>query len=74
MPKLSSTPGDIGKIVSGMVTSTNGMVRRLGGKRWQWLHRLIYLIAPLGILHFWWMRAGKSNFAERLASDSSRFP
>lgn len=46
------------------VTSTNGMVRRLGGKRWQWLHRLIYLIAPLGILHFWWMRAGKSNFAE----------
>ena len=32
------------------VTSTNGMVRRLGGKRWQWLHRLIYVIAPLGIL------------------------
>lgn len=46
------------------VTSTNAMVRRLGGKRWQWLHRLVYLIAPLGILHFWWMRAGKSNFAE----------
>ena len=46
------------------VTSTNGMVRRLGGKRWQWLHRLVYLIAPLGILHFWWMRAGKNNFAE----------
>ena len=29
------------------VTSTNGMIKRLGGKRWQWLHRLIYLIAPL---------------------------
>ncbi|MCC6069394.1 sulfite oxidase heme-binding subunit YedZ [Massilia sp. GCM10020059] len=46
------------------VTSTNAMVKRLGGKRWLWLHRLIYLIAPLGILHFWWMRAGKSNFTE----------
>lgn len=46
------------------VTSTNGMVKRLGGKRWQWLHRLIYLIAPLGILHFWWMKAGKNDFAE----------
>jgi sulfoxide reductase heme-binding subunit YedZ len=46
------------------VTSTNGMIRRLGGKRWQWLHRLIYVIAPLGILHFWWMKAGKNNFTE----------
>lgn len=46
------------------VTSTNGMVKRLGGKRWQWLHRAIYLIAPLGILHFWWMKAGKNDFAE----------
>ncbi len=48
------------------LTSTNGMVRRLGGKRWQWLHRAIYLIAPLGILHFWWMKAGKNDFAEPL--------
>lgn len=47
-------------------TSSNAMVRRLGGKRWQWLHRLIYLIAPLGILHFWWMKAGKNDFAEPL--------
>ncbi|MES2323726.1 MAG: protein-methionine-sulfoxide reductase heme-binding subunit MsrQ [Pseudomonadota bacterium] len=46
------------------VTSTNGMIKRLGGKRWQWLHRLIYVIAPLGILHFWWMKAGKNNFTE----------
>jgi sulfoxide reductase heme-binding subunit YedZ len=46
------------------VTSTNGMIRRLGGKRWQWLHRLIYVIAPLAILHFWWMKAGKHNFTE----------
>ena len=50
--------------ISLAVTSTNGMVKRLGGKRWQWLHRLIYVIAPLGILHFWWMKAGKHNFAQ----------
>ena len=37
------------------VTSTNAMVRRLGAKRWQALHRLVYVIAPLGVLHFWWM-------------------
>ena len=45
-------------------TSTNAMIRRLGDKRWQWLHRLIYVIAPLAILHFWWMKAGKHNFTE----------
>jgi sulfoxide reductase heme-binding subunit YedZ len=37
------------------VTSTNAMLRRLGGRRWQLLHRLVYVIAPLGVLHFWWM-------------------
>ena len=46
------------------ITSTNGMIRRLGGKRWQWLHRLIYLVAPLGILHFWWMKAAKQDFEQ----------
>lgn len=35
------------------VTSTNGMVRRLGGKRWQMLHRLAYPIAILGVIHFY---------------------
>jgi methionine sulfoxide reductase heme-binding subunit len=35
------------------VTSTNGMMRRLG-RRWQSLHRLIYLIAILGVWHFYW--------------------
>ena len=48
------------------LTSTNGMIKRLGAKNWQWLHRLIYVIAPLGILHFWWMRAGKHNFEQPL--------
>ena len=46
------------------LTSTNGMVRRLGGKAWRALHRLVYIVAPLALLHFFWMRAGKNNFAE----------
>jgi sulfoxide reductase heme-binding subunit YedZ len=37
------------------ITSTDRMVRRLGAKRWLGLHRLVYVIAPLGVLHFWWM-------------------
>jgi methionine sulfoxide reductase heme-binding subunit len=37
------------------VTSTNAMVRRLGARRWTALHRLVYAIAPLAVLHFWWM-------------------
>lgn len=37
------------------VTSTNNMVRRLGGKRWQKLHRLVYLIAIGGVVHYWWL-------------------
>ncbi len=45
-------------------TSTNGMIKRLGGKNWQWLHRLIYVIAPLGVLHFWWMKAAKNDLAQ----------
>jgi sulfoxide reductase heme-binding subunit YedZ len=35
------------------VTSTNGWVKRLGGKRWALLHRLSYIIAILGVVHFW---------------------
>lgn len=35
------------------ITSTAGMVRRLGGKRWAALHRLIYVIVVLGTIHFW---------------------
>lgn len=46
------------------VTSTNAMVRRLGGKRWLWLHRLVYIVAPLGVLHFWWMKAAKHDLGQ----------
>ncbi|MGI9034793.1 MAG: sulfite oxidase heme-binding subunit YedZ [Pyrinomonadaceae bacterium] len=35
------------------VTSTNGMIKRLGGKRWAKLHKLIYVIAVGGVIHFW---------------------
>jgi sulfoxide reductase heme-binding subunit YedZ len=45
-------------------TSFNRAIRTLGAARWQALHRAIYAIAGLGILHFFWMRAGKHNFAE----------
>jgi len=37
------------------VTSTNKMVQRLGAKRWKQLHRLVYLIAIAGVVHFWWL-------------------
>ena len=45
-------------------TSFNRAIRALGAARWQRLHRLIYAIALLGLLHFFWMRAAKHDFAE----------
>lgn len=36
-------------------TSSNAMIRRLGGRRWQQLHRSVYLIAVLGVVHYWWL-------------------
>jgi sulfoxide reductase heme-binding subunit YedZ len=37
------------------ITSTRKMIQRLGGKRWQLLHRLIYVAATAGVVHFWWL-------------------
>jgi methionine sulfoxide reductase heme-binding subunit len=37
------------------VTSTQGMIRRLGGMQWRWLHRLIYLSAVAGVVHYLWL-------------------
>ena len=37
------------------LTSTSGMIRRLGGRRWQRLHRLIYFSAAAGVVHYWWL-------------------
>ncbi len=48
------------------LTSTHGWVRRLGGRNWQRLHRLVYAIAVLAILHFWWQRTSKNSLDEPL--------
>jgi sulfoxide reductase heme-binding subunit YedZ len=45
-------------------TSFNRAIKAMGAKRWQTLHKLVYAIALLGLLHFFWMRAGKNNFSE----------
>lgn len=43
------------------VTSTNGMIKRLGGKNWQKLHKMSYAIAILGLVHFFWIQ--KSDYS-----------
>jgi methionine sulfoxide reductase heme-binding subunit len=45
-------------------TSFNRAIKALGAKRWQSLHRTVYATALLAILHFFWMRSAKNNFAE----------
>lgn len=37
------------------LTSTQSMMRRLGGRRWQQLHRSVYAVAIVGVLHYWWL-------------------
>jgi len=46
------------------LTSFNRAIRFMGAHRWQQLHKLVYAIAGLGILHFFWMRSGKNDFKE----------
>ncbi len=46
------------------LTSFNRAIKALGAQRWQLLHKLIYAVAGLAVLHFFWMRAGKNNFAD----------
>ena len=45
-------------------TSFNAAIKAMGAKRWQMLHKLVYGVAGLGLLHFFWMRSGKNDFAE----------
>ena len=45
-------------------TSFNAAIRALGAARWQALHRAVYAVALLAIVHFYWMRAGKNDFTE----------
>ena len=46
------------------LSSSNWAIRKMGGKTWQLLHRVVYVIAPLGVLHYVWMRDGKNNFTQ----------
>ena len=43
------------------ITSTNAMVRRMGGRNWQRLHRIAYLVAVLGVLHYWYHKLAKND-------------
>jgi sulfoxide reductase heme-binding subunit YedZ len=45
-------------------TSFNRAIKSLGARRWQALHRTVYATALLALLHFFWMRSGKNDFAE----------
>jgi len=45
-------------------TSFNRAIKAIGAKRWQQLHKLVYAVILLGLLHFFWMRAAKNNFGE----------
>jgi sulfoxide reductase heme-binding subunit YedZ len=47
-------------------TSFNRAIKALGARRWQQLHRLVYAVAALAVLHFFWMRSGKNDYAEVL--------
>jgi methionine sulfoxide reductase heme-binding subunit len=46
------------------LTSFNAAIRKLGGKRWQALHKLVYAVALLGLLHFYWKKAAKNDVSE----------
>ncbi len=45
------------------LTSFNGAIRAMGGRAWQQLHKLVYLVALLGMLHFYWKKAAKNDFS-----------
>ena len=45
------------------LTSTKGMIRRLGAQRWQRLHRVVYAVAVVAVFHFWWGKLAKNNTA-----------
>jgi sulfoxide reductase heme-binding subunit YedZ len=46
------------------LTSTNAMVRRMGGRNWQKLHRIVYAIAVFGVLHYWYHKLAKNDLAQ----------
>lgn len=46
------------------LTSFNAAIRAMGGRNWQRLHKLVYLVAMLGLLHFYWKKAAKNDTGE----------
>jgi methionine sulfoxide reductase heme-binding subunit len=46
------------------LTSANRVIKSMGGARWRMLHRAVYAVVLLGLLHFFWMRSAKNNYAE----------
>ena len=44
------------------VSSPQAVLRWMGGKRWQRLHQLMYVLVPVAVLHVYWMKAGKHDF------------
>ncbi len=44
------------------ISSPQAVLRRMGGKRWQRLHQLMYVLVPVAVLHVYWMKAGKHDF------------
>jgi methionine sulfoxide reductase heme-binding subunit len=45
-------------------TSTNAMIKRLGAKRWQALHKLVYAVAVVAAFHFWWFKVAKNDTSD----------
>ena len=50
------------------VTSTNEMVKSLGARRWQKLHRLVYVAAIGAVIHFWWLVKADTTEPQRWAA------
>ena len=46
------------------LTSTNAAIKWMGVARWRRLHQLVYAVAVLGVVHFYWMKSAKHNFNE----------
>lgn len=51
-----------GTMLALAISSPQAVLRWMGGKRWQRLHQLMYVLVPVAVLHVYWMKAGKHDF------------